>query len=804
VQRLNSLLDEESKKTAPYSCLLHAASTQIYIIVTKLALSSQDAGVISGAARFFHVLINGEVEGVLDSKLFARSLVDLVKRTIGTKIITLSEQEEGDLVELLFGITTKIRLDPDILSAWFYPSLSRDTTEQAGAKVTEFAGATRRTDFPLFYLLIDCVYHDGRTGDFARTGLLYLTDTASKSKELEKWMIESDLATLMASGLGALYSRLSRRLPSIGHREELPPILALSDYKSDSDATPASIESLRNDMNAFLSYLLFWQDTLNHCQSDEVKDTLLDHFQVLFLQQLLYPSLLESSDIDEGSTASVIMYLYQILESLDNPDLVGRILKYLLASKDQAINRTRARKQRMSLSRRKSFDALTALAQARDNPSPDLFNLLDLVMMSLKSKHPQTVAAALKLITVILQRHHRFAWASFIHTRIEDAQLPMRKVPELNEHLRHLMSLAPVVLDDGLTDQSYGEILKDVLSSLETHNCSAYLSQDENLDNAQEKRVAIVEDDLLVNQINSLLTSFFANDTMTNLALTEAIISIASCRLTVLDGWLLPRPTQSLRSTIISTLEGLVEQVRHWRHQTLEWDSLMTLQKSNLDEFPPEDPETESRSARLQLSTDPDPPSSTSNLSRQLIEVSSPTPGLRGRRSPRTLYSEAFGSIDSSVTSSPSPTDRLQKPSHLGSPLRQNLFLPPPNSSSSPTSRTTSRSTSNNPDPLQSRLVLPSPPHSSTPVHMSGITTVLDHALQRDHDSLVSENASHSGIGMGTPSERGVNDGDDASLSPGTVSLSHVLVNAVVLREFILEIAAVLQVRACVWGDVEV
>lgn len=36
-----------------------------------------------------------------------------------------------------------------------------------------------------------------------------------------------------------------------------------------------------------MSYLLFWQDTIDHCKSDEVNDTLLDHFQVLFLEQLL-------------------------------------------------------------------------------------------------------------------------------------------------------------------------------------------------------------------------------------------------------------------------------------------------------------------------------------------------------------------------------------------------------------------------------------------------------------------------------------------------------------------------------------
>jgi hypothetical protein len=40
-------------------------------------------------------------------------------------------------------------------------------------------------------------------------------------------------------------------------------------------------------MNDFLTYLLFWQDAIDYCKSVEVNDTLLDHFQVLFLEQLL-------------------------------------------------------------------------------------------------------------------------------------------------------------------------------------------------------------------------------------------------------------------------------------------------------------------------------------------------------------------------------------------------------------------------------------------------------------------------------------------------------------------------------------
>lgn len=162
---------------------------------------------LRSATVFFNTLIDAEVEGVVDNRLFARALVDLVRRADKS-----SDEIEGRLVELLFGIANNIRLQPAILPAWFVPRATPPTQDR-GSPVpsgTEFAGATRKDDFPLFYLLIDYVHHDGRAGDFARTGLLYLIETASRSKNLEKWLIESDLATLMATGLGALYSQLGR------------------------------------------------------------------------------------------------------------------------------------------------------------------------------------------------------------------------------------------------------------------------------------------------------------------------------------------------------------------------------------------------------------------------------------------------------------------------------------------------------------------------------------------------------------------------------------------------------------------
>jgi hypothetical protein len=72
--------------------------------------------------------------------------------------------------------------------------------------------------------------------------------------------------------------------------DELPAILALSDFEGPritSEAESSLSLEFQGHMNTFLSYLVFWQDVLEHCKSYDVKQTLLDHFQILFLQQLL-------------------------------------------------------------------------------------------------------------------------------------------------------------------------------------------------------------------------------------------------------------------------------------------------------------------------------------------------------------------------------------------------------------------------------------------------------------------------------------------------------------------------------------
>jgi len=258
--------------------------------VAKIATSSFSEWIIKEAVLFFATLIESEEEAFVENDNFSASLTTLLVRITGANSIRLGADTEARVVELAFNITTKIRLEPNILSAWFK---SPQNITQEGKLLGDherFTGRTQKQDFPLFYLLIDYIHHEGKVGDFARTGLLYIIEAASNSVALEQWIVESDLSTLMATGLGALYSQLSRKLVIDHPAKDLPPILAFSDYehpKSNYEIIRSCSFEFQSHLDTFLSHLLFWQDVLNHCRSVEVKSTLLEHFQVIFLQQLL-------------------------------------------------------------------------------------------------------------------------------------------------------------------------------------------------------------------------------------------------------------------------------------------------------------------------------------------------------------------------------------------------------------------------------------------------------------------------------------------------------------------------------------
>ncbi|KAK0645027.1 hypothetical protein DIS24_g8334 [Lasiodiplodia hormozganensis] len=556
-QRLTAILNEESRSPAPHLCLTFAASSHIFSAISKIAATSHNEALVREAVGFFSALIDSEEEDFLANGRFAEALMSFISRIASSQSLVVGEDTDAEIVELLFGIAAKIRLEPELLPVWF-SSTGKVDSDGGMVQQVGFAGVIRKEDFPLCYQLIDHVHHEGRIGDFARTGLLYIFETSSKSHDLEQWIVESDLATLMASGLGALYSQLSRKLSIVHPKDDLPIILQLSDYpeveKAINDSENVFSEDFKLHMDTFLSYLAFWQDVLEHCRSPDVRQTLIDHFQVLFLQQLLYPSLFESSDVDGGSAVAVLNYLRRILDALDHPELVHMILRYLLALPDEQAGRPRSR----SVKKRRS--TLMLLSKPNDKEpelNPSLFNLVDLLLNCTQSRNHQTVASALKLVSTILSKNHKYATGTLVNVTEVHNKDPLRTVGALHAEIESYLDLAENMVPGSDINREYESFLKDVLNLLEAHPCSMkHLSlHGLNLPNqaavdylhAEIRKESTIHHltagDALFKSLMGILSNFFTNNVETNLNLTEAIVNLATCPNLRLEGWLAVEPT---------------------------------------------------------------------------------------------------------------------------------------------------------------------------------------------------------------------------------------------------------------------
>jgi Retinoic acid induced 16-like protein/Family of unknown function (DUF5917) len=258
-----------------------------------------------------------------------------------------------------------------------------------------------------------------------------------------------------------------------------------------------------------------------------------------------YPSLLESSDVRGGSTSAVLTYLCRVLESIDQPKLIHRTLQFLMAAptyEEPVVEVPQSlHNKNLSLSRRKSLDVLATLAEAEEQRlSPSLFNLADLVLISIKSRNKETVVATLRLLTVIVRRHHSFA-ESLIKTK-EPVSGPRRTVGALNEELQRYMSFATRIVDDSSLNDSFEKYSKDATLILESR---LFIPSPRSsiLDGPTDQPLDICLDDAIFKEIVNLLDNFFSNSVNVNLGLTGLITSLASSNLISLNGWLLVDPS---------------------------------------------------------------------------------------------------------------------------------------------------------------------------------------------------------------------------------------------------------------------
>ena len=568
-----------------------------------------------------------------------------------------------------------------------------------------------------------------------------------------------------------------------------------------------------------------------------------------------YPSLIESSDADGGSSVAVLTYLRCIIESIDHAELLHVTLQYLLAIPDKIQQDIKPLRPTTLAQRRKSQTLVANLAQGQEKPMPDLFTLVDLIQTSLQSRNQQTVTATLRLISVLLRSQHQYAISSIIKNQPIGHDIPFRTMAAHNRDTNVLFSLAEDLIDHEDLGEMYETHLQDARVLLEAHCCSARLLALPDAAGADPSSIkehfSLVQahlirmDDPLIKSLVSILEDFLANDIGTNLSLTQAFSTLASCGNTRLEFWLLGDPvqhegidnqeaathdgledsddddtnlangedtnlassevtlkpvkidtsTQELKETtnvtspVFAALEDLVQQVERFRRDIHDFDTYLAerrhvfrvgedIEKAVANDLPP--------SRRSQESSRP-----SHSRVRSVPQIGSLSTRLMSETS----------SANASRSSSPRGRQLNDSSSSTLAGRLNHLRISPSPSPSKPASRTFS------PSPLQKDAV-PSDSNPSTPPKRA-ITPIGPTDTLRQNIKLKIRSSSHRNdvpeITSETNSIRSVSVAAETKAADETreVTLSHILTNVIILQEFILELAAIVQVRASLFGEVK-
>lgn len=556
---------------------------------------------------------------------------------------------------------------------------------------------------------------------------------------------------------------------------------------------------------------------------------------------------MESSDIDGGSAVAVLTYLRCILESIDHPELTHLILHYLFAlPKGPPADLSKARPTTL-VRRRKSEILVNALATGDEKPSPNLFTLVDLVLTSLQSRNQQTVTATLRLISVILRNNHQRALSTLI--KVQTRKLSAKRTVEAHDRvLDYLFSLAEDLAPSDDLEMAYESHLQDAHSLLESHSCSVQLlalpsmetltMQSTTKDPWGESQLVqahtIPPEDALLGTLLLLFINFLHNDIETNLSLTQAFSIYVSCGYTRLEGWLIinpsngktncpstpkslssdsnqetkledqntsashddgatdnraldPRhedPTSELSSPVFSVFHSLLDQVEVFRRDIPDFDTYLAERRHVFKVGE----EIDSALAGNRI------PSRKSEDSKHTSPTRAHDAGTIGSISQR-LLSENI-SAGTSRSSSPRGRQRNDPPVSTLVGRLSHLQIPPSPNSSNSASRAYS------PSPLRKDSFSSTPPRfSNAPIRQvdalrQKIKMTIRPLSQQDHSRGLgsSETSSIRSDSIG-PMSNTVNE-------PKEISLSHLLTNVVILQEFILELAAIVQVRASLFDEV--
>ncbi|KAI6167033.1 Retinoic acid induced 16-like protein-domain-containing protein [Pisolithus thermaeus] len=472
-------------------------------------------------------------------------------------------------------------------------------------------------EFLLFNYLLRFVHREGQIGDFARGGLLFLMDVAlspgeptsrqaeddkagssseSTRKEtsfdpiadaalsLAEYIVDGDFSEVLAAGLGAVYSLLPSKLRIRSPRgsdasQDSGMVLgyASSALGDEGEATYDQATGLEDSDNPdfkyrldhFLKLLEFLQDvirrTLFRDPADKFLDasvlvgasiaqSTLDAVRRIFLENVLYPSILECSDAD-GSDVAVMSYIDVMIRTLENGPLSNLLVDFLMSEEQQT-----------KLQRHKSSAMMLLELEAPDSRRPSeyltstgRFTLRDLLSLNLRSRNPLTVTAAMQLLRTLLsgcchvttsgypepatitpcfifqssgrQRRRNL----YCHYMQPDTTFTTHQ-REVDLYFRLVTRLNPSQSEDAFsTGQDH--YLRDAFASVQHHPCY-FVDVDEDFEERMKRRHHLNVNDPILSTVLECLRRFLANPPEVNISLTGVLAELAVCPDRSVAGWL--------------------------------------------------------------------------------------------------------------------------------------------------------------------------------------------------------------------------------------------------------------------------
>jgi Retinoic acid induced 16-like protein/Family of unknown function (DUF5917) len=351
-------------------------------------------------------------------------------------------------------------------------------------------------EFLLFNYLLRFVHREGRIGDFARAGLLFLMDVAMSAGEptqhrlvdddesnttadsdtshsdpvadaalaLAEYVLDGDFSDVLGAGLGAVYSllpsKLDVRLDTTLSSGSVPctnsgMTLGAAVFGTDEEKQRIEFERERSRalglesssspefkarLDHFLKLLEFLRDVIRRNISTDpqpqlapsalvgtaIVQSILHSVRSVFLENILYTSILECSDAD-GSSVAVMSYVDIMVRTLADSQLADVLVDFLMSEDDHDAHRPhprtlaldgqdrtgkKARDRSNKIRRRKSSAMVLLEMEAPDSrkqteyfTSFGRFTLKDLIFSNLRSPYQPSATAAFQLLQSLLIHH---------------------------------------------------------------------------------------------------------------------------------------------------------------------------------------------------------------------------------------------------------------------------------------------------------------------------------------------------------------------------------------------------------------